>query len=613
VIHSLPAFVAQGEFSTTATVADVVEVECNPTLYGTGSKIKITASQLFSLCRGNLTWYVPNPYRTESGRGVSVELDADGNATVALRGGPLCSAGESLITAHMEEEPFESFTASFTVLPPVPTVPGVYTMPSVQVEDAGSSGVATIVQAEFGGGSEKPVRIGSEELYHRCRVAPHLHWILMDGTNVEDVPEVNAVQLDNDGNAFVIAIGDASCAPGRSLVEADLETKPFTTYTTEFEILPPQPTGEPAFTIEKLQEIAGSGSGFTKSPLTGVIGQTVEYEIVVRNTGVPALTLSNFTDQHCDPGTIAGGPGEAPLAPGEATTYTCTHLLTSAGIYTNEATVTGTAPGEAPLTQTSNQVVVEVTTSLFTIEKLQRIAESEAGYTTAPLTGAIGQTIEYEIVVKNTGLAALTLSNFTDPLCDPGTIGGGRGEVPLAPGEATTYTCTHLITSAGTYINVATVTGTAPGQAPRPLASNAVIVEVPAAKRPLAPSGGSSPSGSAGSGGAGGGGGGGGVLNCKAKSLALHGASGPKRGTFTVQVPATGIKRITFYLDGRKLRTLTAAQARGGKFTIKLNPSSLSFGPHKVSIRALTSCASVARSGVFVHARATRVVPPFTG
>src|SRR4029077_13088306 len=45
VVHSLPGgFVAQGEFSTAATVADVVEVECNPAIYGTGSKMKITAS-----------------------------------------------------------------------------------------------------------------------------------------------------------------------------------------------------------------------------------------------------------------------------------------------------------------------------------------------------------------------------------------------------------------------------------------------------------------------------------------------------------------------------------------------------------------------------------------
>jgi len=41
-------------------------------------------------------------------------------------------------------------------------------------------------------------------------------------------------------------------------------------------------------------------------------------------------------------------------------TYTCNHVLTTVGSYTNEATVTGTPEGETPITHTSNQVVVEV-------------------------------------------------------------------------------------------------------------------------------------------------------------------------------------------------------------------------------------------------------------
>jgi hypothetical protein len=248
VVHSLPSFVLQGEFENTATVADIVEVECDPTIYGTGSKIKITANQLFSLCKGNLTWYVPNPFTVSTGRGISVELDPDGNAIVAVRGGPFCSAGESLITAHMEEEPFESFTTSFTVLPPVPTPQSVRALaatpgaPETQVETGVSSGIAAIIETEFTNGSEKFVHISSEELYQRCRLEPHLLWIRENGEITEDTPEVTGIQLDNDGNAFVIVLGDSSCAPGASLIEADLESKPFTTLTTYFTIEAPRPT-----------------------------------------------------------------------------------------------------------------------------------------------------------------------------------------------------------------------------------------------------------------------------------------------------------------------------------------------------------------------------------
>src|SRR5438445_7178921 len=42
-IESLPGFTAQGEFTTTATVADVIQVECNPEIYGTKAKLTIEA------------------------------------------------------------------------------------------------------------------------------------------------------------------------------------------------------------------------------------------------------------------------------------------------------------------------------------------------------------------------------------------------------------------------------------------------------------------------------------------------------------------------------------------------------------------------------------------
>jgi hypothetical protein len=241
VVNSLPSFVAQGEFTLTATAADIIEVECNPFVYGTGSKVKIIDSQLFSRCHERLTWYVVNPFRVEEGRGVSVALDADGNATVAVIAGPECQAGESLITVHQEEEPFETFMRAFTVLPPVNTTPGVKAEPETQVEDALSSSVATIVQAEYAAGSEKPVRIASEELFRRCRRGPHLLWVRMDRTIVEG-PEVRGVELDNNGNAFVLALGEESCAEGTSLIEADLEAKPFTTFTNTFTIEAPRPT-----------------------------------------------------------------------------------------------------------------------------------------------------------------------------------------------------------------------------------------------------------------------------------------------------------------------------------------------------------------------------------
>ncbi len=260
-VTSLPAFTAQGEGVLEATVADVIEVNCDPTVYGTNQKMKITAAQLYGACGGKLTWYIPNPFKAVPNViGVTVSLDADGNATVALRAGPGCEAGEGMITAHMESSPFNSFATAFSVLPPNTTPKGVYALPPTQVENGFSSSVATIFQAEFPGNAEKTVRFGSEELFHRCILPPHLRYVLEDGAVQEeegeteelgvirglapvvlDPSEVKGVRLDDDGNAFVIAIGDASCAEGPSMIEADLEQKPFSTALTTFTIEAPRP------------------------------------------------------------------------------------------------------------------------------------------------------------------------------------------------------------------------------------------------------------------------------------------------------------------------------------------------------------------------------------
>ncbi len=608
IVHSLPSFIAQGEGAIAATVADIVEVECNPVIYGTKSKIKLIASQLFSRCEGKLTWLVPDQpaggegqegFIRATGIGVSVELDADGNGTAALLAGPGCAAGESLISAHMEEQPFETFTTSFTVLPPQTTPPGLYALPGTQVEDSFSSAFATIVEAEFAEGSEKHVRIASEELYRRCRLQPHLRWFHFGlgsgqpGIEETDGPEINGIELDNDGNAFVVAVGDSSCAPGASLIEGDLEAKPFTTFTTIFATEPPQPTAEPAFTIEKLQEIEGSGAGLTASPLIGQLGQTVDYEIVVRNTSTVAETFGELSDQHCDAGTLLGGVGSGALAPGEATTYMCSHRLTTVGAYINEATITANTVGGVPITHTSNQVLVEVPAApAFKIEKRQRLAGSGGSFTTSRVTGALGQKVEYQITVTNTGNEPLTLSGFSDPRCDGGTISGGPGETQLALGASTTYTCSHVLTSVGSYINEAAVTGTPEGQAPITHASNQV--EALAAKAEAKPETVSSepkPKITV-------------LPRCERALPALPAASGAKRTPFKVRLNAGTVKLIIVYLDGRKLKTLKPAQARGGKFTILIDPRRLSYGAHRLLIKARAkdpNCASIARSGVFVH------------
>lgn len=132
------------------------------------------------------------------------------------------------------------------------------------------------------------------------------------------------------------------------------------------------------FSVSDAQEIAGSGSGFATGELSVVVGQTVDYQITVRNTGNVSLKLTSFTDAGC---VNIAGPGRAEIEPTESTTYTCERTITSSGSYANEASVEAAPPkGDgAPLAHTSNKVLASVSTRPIVetgaaSEELQRTA-----------------------------------------------------------------------------------------------------------------------------------------------------------------------------------------------------------------------------------------------
>ncbi len=393
----------------------------------------------------------------------------------------------------------------------------------------------------------------------------------------------------------------------------------------------------PALSVQKLQKIAGTTGSYTTAPVTGQVGDTVDYEIVVKNTGNVPLTIGSqdFIDHNCTGITGGPGAGEA-LEVGASTTYRCTHVLTEAGSYTNKAEVSGIPPEYEghpglPVTSTSNTVVTEVPEPSLTpepgmsVEKLQEIVGS-GSYTTAPITGQIGQIVQYEIIIKNTGNVPLTLSAFSDPRCDEGTITGGPEGAALPVGGSTTYTCTHIIdaqdATAGSYANVVSVTGTPPNGGVLPITqeSNKVIVEVPQAPNSPTPASGTTGGGSSGvlsstfsepgkSG----------VLAFSSGAPKLRGPQGCVRQDFYVSLKAKGVARVTFYLDKHKLRTLTAKNAVKGLLRLKVDPSKLTVGPHKLLAKitmaatSTTKATVVSRSVTVLRCRTAVLTPKFTG
>ena len=114
----------------------------------------------------------------------------------------------------------------------------------------------------------------------------------------------------------------------------------------------------------------------------------------------------------------------------------------------------------------------------MTIVKTERVG-STGTYRRGPIGAAVGQTLDFQILVTNTGNTVLTLT-LTDRLCDGGTLRAG-GATTIAPGAAVTYTCTHRLVAADAspFVNTAvvtavTTTGAAVGPASSTVAANRV-------------------------------------------------------------------------------------------------------------------------------------------
>ncbi|MFI4993423.1 MAG: choice-of-anchor Q domain-containing protein [Solirubrobacterales bacterium] len=106
-----------------------------------------------------------------------------------------------------------------------------------------------------------------------------------------------------------------------------------------------------AFTIETQQKLTAEPT-YTKTELNGEAGDTVDYEIIVKNTGSTPLKFGALKDSGCESISPAG-PTELEATTEE--TFTCTHKLTAFVKYSNEASIEG---NEGTGSETSNGVTV---------------------------------------------------------------------------------------------------------------------------------------------------------------------------------------------------------------------------------------------------------------
>ena len=258
-------------------------------------------------------------------------------------------------------------------------------------------------------------------------------------------------------------------------------------------------------------------------PASAMIGDTITYTFLVRNTGKTTLTNVHITDPLIGGGQIAVTPST--LGPDETGTATAQYTVDADDVVNGEvpntATAHGTPPNGPPVTDTDDHVVVimprhticHATGSVSNpyivfstsvkgvydghfgqdhqngddiIPPFQYLGQTwsqnwpegreifENGCNVpdpeitlvkdGPGTAQVGQVITYTFDVTNTGGTALTNVHITDPLLGTGQIAVTPST--LAPGESGMATATYTVDQADAVGNVihneATATGTPP-------------------------------------------------------------------------------------------------------------------------------------------------------
>lgn len=183
---------------------------------------------------------------------------------------------------------------------------------------------------------------------------------------------------------------------------------------------------------------------------------TVTYTFEVTNTGKGTLTDIVLVDD------LLGGEitlGTTTLKSGESTTGTATYTLTQEDIdngeVPNTAEVTGYMPDGTPVTSTDTEIVT--ITQNPDIELIKTASSTDVAVLE-------GDTVDYTLVVTNTGNISLTNIVVEDELEGIVIDTTPLTDLVLAPGDTVTLTATYAITNddivAGTLYNHAYVTAT---------------------------------------------------------------------------------------------------------------------------------------------------------
>ncbi len=252
-----------------------------------------------------------------------------------------------------------------------------------------------------------------------------------------------------------------TCTASYSVTQTDIDAGSVTNVATATDGTTTSPSDSVTVDATQTPELTMVKSAIETSYTA--VGDILNYEYSVENTGNVAISDIAVTDDRIDTVSclVTGvGNGDANLDPGETVVCTANYTVTQAdldaGSVTNNASVTGTPTGGSLTDATAQETVNADQQPALTMAK----ASLETSY------AAVGDVLNYEYTVENTGNVYVSNISVTDDkidsvTCDVSAV--GNNDPNLDPGEIVVCTASYTVTQAdidaGSVTNNASVTG----------------------------------------------------------------------------------------------------------------------------------------------------------
>ncbi len=198
-------------------------------------------------------------------------------------------------------------------------------------------------------------------------------------------------------------------------------------FTGKIEFNGEKPQGMDLFVREAKTVLAKQANTTSGLITDGNPSVPVKYTYTEANTGTQLITNLSVTDDNCSPVTFLSGDtnGNGILDPGETWTFTCTHLFTSPGNFTNTAFATGTLCFNGDCSKTDGVLTGDPTnpdndpaerdSKTVDIERASTILTKQANTT----FGEAPFPVKYTYKESNDGTVPLSGASVTDDICSP--------------------------------------------------------------------------------------------------------------------------------------------------------------------------------------------------